>query len=79
MTTPIEPLYRTYAKQMLDVDELPPGLEEKLAMVEKMIQKVKPCGCLSSTQSIASIITLWEIEQLVRKINNDNIFYHGKF
>lgn len=63
---PEEPLYRTYAKQMLDVNELLPSLEEKLAQAEKMVQKVKPCGCLSSTQTIASIIIIWELEELIK-------------
>ena len=66
-----EPLYRLYAKQMLDVDELPESLEDKLAIVEGLVKKVKPCGCLSSTQTIASIILLWELEQL---IENDVIY-----
>jgi hypothetical protein len=66
MTTPIEPIYRSYARRMLDVDELPKSLEEKLATVEELVQKVKPHGCLSSTQTIASIIMLWELEQLIQ-------------
>ena len=58
-----EPLYKTYAKRMLGVDKLPESLEKKLAMTEEMVQTVKPCGCLSSTQTIASIILMWELEQ----------------
>jgi hypothetical protein len=61
----MEPVYRTYAKQMLDVDELPEALEEKLAIAEGLVKKVKPYGTLSSTQTIASIIMVWEIEQLL--------------
>jgi hypothetical protein len=52
---------------MLDVDQLPESLENKLAMVEEMVQSVKPCGCLSSTQTIANIILLWELEELIKR------------
>lgn len=63
MNISTEPLYITYAKKMLDVDPLPLGLVEKLTQAEEMVKKVKPCGCLSSTQTIASIILMWELEQ----------------
>jgi len=68
MITPNDPLYRSYARRMLDVDELPESLEEKLATAEKLVQRVKPCGCLSSTQTIASIILIWELESLLEDV-----------
>ena len=71
MITPDEPLYRYYAKKMLGVDELPPSLEDKLWMAEQMVQKAKPCGCLSSTQTIASIIIMWELEETIKHFTDD--------
>ena len=66
-----EPIYRSYAKKMLDIDELPEELENNLAQAEKMIKKVKPCGNLSSTQTIATIIM---ITNLGYKIDINSIF-----
>jgi hypothetical protein len=71
MNNEVEPLYRSYAKQMLDVDELPEELESNLAYAERMIKKVKPCGFLSSTQTIATIIMITNLES---KVNINNIF-----
>lgn len=62
-----EPLYRSYAKQMLGVDQISSELESNLAYAERLIKKVKPCAFLSSTQTIASIILLTEVEN---KINS---------
>ena len=69
--TPEEPLYRTYAKAMLSIDKLPDSLEEKLSLAEGMVKKVKPYGWLSSTQNIATIIMIWEFEQLMQKFTED--------
>ena len=66
-----EPLYRTYAKQMLNVDELPKEIEYNLAQAEAMIKKIKPCGFLSSTQTIASIIMMTNLEY---RIDINSIF-----
>lgn len=71
MNISIEPLYRNYAKQMLGVNQLPESLEEKLAMAESLIQKVKPCGCLSSTQAISNIIMIWELEQTLEHFDGN--------
>ena len=57
-----EPVYRTYAKQMLGVDEIPEELENNLAQAEEMIKRVKPCGNLSSTQTIATIIMITNLK-----------------
>jgi len=62
MSSEIEPLYRIYAKQMLGVDKLPQKIEYNLAQAEAMIKKVKPCGFLSSTQTIATIIMITNLE-----------------
>jgi len=48
MTIPAEPLYRTLAKRMLDVDTIPESLEYKLMMAEQLVKKCKPGGFLVS-------------------------------
>lgn len=67
MINPSEPLYRSYAKTMLGVREIPESLEEKLRVAEELVHAVKPHGCLSSTQTIATIIMIWELEQTLKK------------
>ena len=61
----MEPYCITTAKEMLDIDKLPTTLCAKLLKVEKMIHKVKPGGSLGSTQTIATIILLWELEETI--------------
>jgi hypothetical protein len=56
----MEPICITYAKQMLEVESLPTELYAKLIRAEKLIQKVRPGGCLGSTQVISAIILDWE-------------------
>ena len=53
----------TAAKDMLQVYVLDKDLEYKLRRAEEMVQRVKPGGFLTSTQTIATIILLWELEQ----------------
>ena len=57
----MEPEYRKIAKKMLNINTLPKSLEIYLASVEKMIKKVKPNGCLCSTQTIATLIMQWDL------------------
>ena len=57
-----EPIYITYAKEMLGVNKLPEELEYNLVHAETLIKKVKPCGTLSSTQTISAIILQWMAE-----------------
>lgn len=63
----MEPYCLDIAKKMLEVDTLPSDLEYKILKVEEMVKSVKPHGCLSSTQTIAIIILLWELEQTLDK------------
>ena len=58
----LEPYYMQMARLMLDVEEVPYDLVNKLEAVEKMVQTVKPCGYLSSTQTVAAVILLWRFE-----------------
>ena len=58
--TPMEPYYSYVARAMLDIDEVPQSLLDKLAYAEMLVKKVKPNGHLSSTQTIASIIIMWQ-------------------
>ena len=67
----MEPYCITVAKDMLKVDRLPRTLDEKIRTVELMVKQVKPYGCLSSTQTIATIIMMWELEGIVKKFNMD--------
>jgi hypothetical protein len=66
-----EQLCITYAKQMLEVEILPPRLYAKLIEAERMIQRVKPGGFLSSTQTISTIIFLWQLEE--KMLTSDQI------
>ena len=67
----MEPLCISIAKKMLlhkkcQDHDLPEDLEAKLLEAELMVKKVKPCGCLSSTQTIATIILQWEMERTLQ-------------
>ena len=59
----MEPEYRHIAKVMLNVDKLPLSLEDFLHNAERMVQKVKPNGCLCSTQTIATLIIQWALNK----------------
>ena len=52
----VEPEYRRIAKKMLDMDKLPQSLEAYLAN-----------GSLCSTQTIATLILQWNLNQEIYK------------
>ena len=63
----VEPEYRRIAKKMLDMDKLPQSLEAYLANAERLIHKVKLNGSLCSTQTIATLILQWNLNQEIYK------------